>query len=725
MMADNIVWMDFNDAPDQSATERESFDAKELKAHLIDRLPEALAYLFPNGKYRGKQFVVGDLHGNAGKSLVVDLQGQKAGMWIDFATSEGGDVLDLWAQANGMDSQRNFPQVMESVARWLGEAPLRPVQPVIKKEPVDELGPWSAKWDYHDADGQLIACVYRYDTPDGKEYRPWDVLARSMRAPNPRPLYNQSRMKSVREVVLVEGEKAADALTNIGIVATTAMNGANAPVEKTDWSPLAGKHVLIWPDKDEAGMQYAQRASLALTRAGVASVAILQPPADKPEKWDAADAVDEQMDITAFLGTASGLDDTQGLPIPVFSLEQLLADTSPMPDDLIAPRLLTPGGMIVFGGAPKVGKSDFLLTMLTHMAAGEPFLELKPPRPLRIFYLQAEVQYHYLRERFQAMNLPSAVTAKAADNLKVTPQLKLVLNDEGMSVVLAAMQEAFADQPMDILVIDPIRNVFDGGPEGAGENDNNAMLFFLRDRVEQLRDSINQDAGVILAHHTKKISKKQVEEDPFLALSGAGSLRGYYTAGMLLYRPNETRTDRMLVFELRNGPGLPSKRVDKSAGRWVELDMHSERLVNQDHGERLDAERRRKRDVILQLIFDEAAQNRVYTSNQFAEAFEGKAGLGANRTINERLAVLATKGYIKFFRNPEDYGLPPLTRSKFGHLCVEQMTLPGKEQIDTDTGEVITSAVAVKPTHYKCPQTGAVLPVENPNIWIYQEEDQE
>jgi predicted ATP-dependent serine protease len=34
--------------------------------------------------------------------------------------------------------------------------------------------------------------------------------------------------------------------------------------------------------------------------------------------------------------------------------------------------------MIVFGGAPKVGKSDFLLSWLTHMAAGEPFLELTP-----------------------------------------------------------------------------------------------------------------------------------------------------------------------------------------------------------------------------------------------------------------------------------------------------------------------------------------------------------
>ncbi|WP_339751861.1 AAA family ATPase [uncultured Marinobacter sp.] len=724
-MADNIVWLDFNDAPEQESSSTESgLDAKELKARLLERLSDVLAWLFPNGKTRGRQFFIGDLQGNRGKSLVVELEGPKAGMWIDFATGESGDVFDLWAANLNLDSQRQFPELVREISRWLGDAPPAVSPTTSYKPPVDELGPWSAKWDYHDGEGKLIACVYRYDTPDGKEYRPWDVRTRKMHAPNPRPLYNQPGMSAASEVVLVEGEKAADALIQQGIMATTAMNGANAPVDKTDWSPLKNKRVLIWPDKDEAGMQYAERVRNALLRMGTASVAILEPPADKPDKWDAFDAVAEKMDVAAFLQSAPRFwaESTPG--IPVFSLGQLLADTSPMPDDLIEPRVLTPGGMIVFGGAPKVGKSDFLLTMLTHMAAGEPFLELNPPRPLRVFYLQAEVQYHYLRERFQAMQLPTTVAAKAAGNLKVTPQLKLVLNDDGMAQVALAMREAFVKPPLDVLVIDPIRNVFDGGPDGASENDNNAMLFFLRERVEQLRDAVNPEAGVILAHHTKKIGKKQIEEDPFLALSGAGSLRGYYTTGMLLYRPDESRTDRMLVFELRNGPGLPPKRVDKSGGRWVELDQHSERLVNQDHGARLDAERRRKRDVILQLIFDEAADGRIYTANQFAESFEGKAGLGANRTINERLAVLATKGYIKFFRNPEDYGLPPLTRSKFGNLCVEQMTLPSKEQVDTDTGEITRPHLAVKPTHYKCPQSGAVLPVEDPDVWIYHEEDQ-
>jgi hypothetical protein len=80
--------------------------------------------------------------------------------------------------------------------------------------------------------------------------------------------------------------------------------------------------------------------------------------------------------------------------VAAFSLGALLDDTSPMPEDIIAPRVLTPGGLLVLGGAPKVGKSDLLISWLVHMAAGVPFLGFTPPRPLRIFYLQAEIQYH-------------------------------------------------------------------------------------------------------------------------------------------------------------------------------------------------------------------------------------------------------------------------------------------------------------------------------------------
>ena len=409
--------------------------------------------------------------------------------------------------------------------------------------------------------------------------------------------------------------------------------------------------------------------------------------------------------------------------MPAFTLGELLDDVSPMPEDIIAPRVLTPGGLLVLGGAPKVGKSDLLISWLVHMAAGVPFLGFTPPRPLRVFYLQAEIQYHYLRERMQQIALPPSVIAAARDTFVATPKLKMLLDNDGSVRVASAIQAAFPDAPVDIICIDPIRNLFDGGPDGGGENDNTAMMFFLKDRVEVLRDYVNPDCGVILAHHTKKLSKLQVKDDPFLALSGASALRGFYTSGLILHRPDEDASERKLEIELRNGPALPSKLIDKVRGQWVEINPMNERLVRAEVGAKYDAERMRKQEVILSILLDEAAQGRLYTTNQFAEVFENAAGLGGKDTIRDRIAVQATKGGIKFVREGGPYGLGP-SRSRFGYLCVEGMVMPvDGEEVDPETGEVTPPRVAVLPTHYKSPQTGAILEVENPHVWVYPEGD--
>ena len=722
------LWRDFNSAPPQrqGGDGQSELNVEEIKARLLSDLRGVLSYLFPAGVSRHGKFLVGDVQGNRGESLSVELTGDKAGMWHDFATGDGGDIIGLWAAATGRETRSGFPALLDDIRQWLGgprhEAVADQAAPAATAVHVDELGPATAKWDYHDGDGELLACVYRYDPPGGKQFRPWDVRSRKMKAPDPRPLYNQPGIKSSSEVILVEGEKAAEALIGQGISATTAMNGASAPVGKTDWSPLAGKRVLIWPDKDAAGWQYAEAVAQAVLNTGAISVAILLPPDDKPEKWDAADAVTEDMDVAEFIATAK----RQSVQAPqsnasAFSLGHMLDDHSPMPEDIIAPRVLTAAGMLVFGGAPKVGKSDFLLSWLVHMASGETFLSFVPPRPLRVFYLQAEIQYHYLRERLQKISIPAGIVKRAHDNLVITPQLKLILNESGIAVVAGLIGKHFPDG-LDIIVIDPIRNVFDGGEAGAGENDNNAMLFFLRDRVERLRDEVDPAAGVILVHHTRKLSKKQIEEDPFQALSGAGSLRGYYSSGMILFRPDEAQPQRRLITELRNGPALPTKIIDKQDGKWIEIDPSSERLVRREYGERLDAERLRKHDVILQTLFEEAQHGRVFTANQFAERFENRAGLGSLRGVHERISVLATNGFIKFFRDPESYGFPPVGRSRYGYMCVEGMEIPtDHEVVDSETGEVAPQRLAVLPTHYKCHQSGVLLEVENPSVWVYPE----
>ena len=106
-----------------------------------------------------------------------------------------------------------------------------------------------------------------------------------------------------------------------------------------------------------------------------------------------------------------------------------------------------------------------------------------------------------------------------------------------------------------------------------------------------LRDHIDPDCGVILVHHTRKLSKHQVKEDPFLALSGASALRGFYTTGLILHRPDEENPQRKLEIELRNGPALEPKIIDKVKGEWVEMNPMNERLVRQDAGAKHDAER--------------------------------------------------------------------------------------------------------------------------------------
>lgn len=686
----------------------------EVKAAMLARLPEVLRHLFPNGRKLKREFQIGSLQGEKGQSLKITMSGDKTGLWQDFESGHGGDIFDLWAAVHGLDTQRDFPAVLRSCADWLG---LSAVVPSVSLE--------HREWIYTDVSGKKLVTVKRTEGADGKKsFLPYDHIAGKHSMPEIRPLYNLPGIAVSNHVVITEGEKCAQVLIDLGIPATTVMGGANFDPAKTDFSPLAGKDITIWPDNDKAGQEYVERLKAGLQSIKPGSLRVIIPPADKPEKWDAADAVQDGLNIQAFLNSVPQ-SKIQMQCYEAFSLAELIADKSPMPDDLIAPRLLTPAGMLVIGGAPKSGKSDFTLSLLTHMAAGQPFLKFTPPRPLRVFVLQAEIQYDYLRERLQKMGLSEEAIAKAGKNIHITPQLKLLLNDNGLEIIKDLIHEKFPDAPPDIIVIDPIRNVFDGGPDfgNLGENDNNAMLFFLQQRVEMLRDMINPRAGIILVHHTKKISKAMFKDDPFQALSGASSLRSYYTSGMLIFRPDEAEDVRSLHFELRNGPGIVNMHVVKRGGVWTEIDPDTQPLIRQDYSNKLKSERHRQHDQILQRLLEDAQfDQKLYTIESFSEAYEDIDGLGSQTTIKKRISVLMGKGYIKCLKTPHPLTKQTAVRSKYGYLVVENMQL-GQDEIDEDTGEIVTSAIAVLPTHYKDEGSGGVRQVENAQSWVYHDEE--
>jgi putative DNA primase/helicase len=139
--------------------------------------------------------------------------------------------------------------------------------------------------------------VVRKDKSDGgKDILPlwWDGSAWKWKAPpTPRPLYGKQQLatKPNAPVLVVEGEKTADAAALLypSAVVITWPSGCKA-IDKADWSPLAGRRCVLWPDADAAGRDAMAKLAPRLLKAGVTQVRIVHPPADVPEGWDLADA---------------------------------------------------------------------------------------------------------------------------------------------------------------------------------------------------------------------------------------------------------------------------------------------------------------------------------------------------------------------------------------------------------------------------------------------------
>lgn len=163
---------------------------------------------------------------------------------------------------------------------------------------------YSGHWMYRSADGEIIGAVARYDGQGvSKSFLPFfKKLPNGGFAPGhisgqPHVLYQLDRLttESDVDVWVPEGEQAAAALSDLGALATTSCNGSKSP-QKTDWSPLASRHVIIWPDADSPGMAYAQQVAALCYAAGAASVRFVDLRAfsvfhEIDTGWDAADWV--------------------------------------------------------------------------------------------------------------------------------------------------------------------------------------------------------------------------------------------------------------------------------------------------------------------------------------------------------------------------------------------------------------------------------------------------
>lgn len=319
----------------QERIEAAANSSVQIQERLAQHIEPLIYRLFPDGPFWKDHST---FRFGAKGSLAVRHSGSKAGSFYDFENESGGGLVQLIQREKGFTHQEALKWAREFLGsdtsmtvpayfripkssgaeekEWVAMRP----DPSISAPSLQELSSKlnsqfkeTARYVYKDVDGSPLFYVLRLEDreePSKKEVLPLSYGRWSDRdgherwalkgyAAEHRPLFNLDRIigQPNAVVLVVEGEKTAEAASKIAysreMVCVTWCGGASA-VSKTDWSPLSGREVLIWPDNDQAGFKAADQLCGELRRVGAKSVKqvdthLLQK--YLPEKWDLADSL--------------------------------------------------------------------------------------------------------------------------------------------------------------------------------------------------------------------------------------------------------------------------------------------------------------------------------------------------------------------------------------------------------------------------------------------------
>ncbi len=516
MSQSNIL--DFNSARRQGDTPRTGVDADDIRNRLHDSPRSFVEWLFSGRAYITKNEArIGNVHGEQGSSLSIDLS---SGLWHDHATSQGGDLIALYRAWRGYQGDANFVLSLKEIAHdYLGD-PVeldRPSwQPSVSEvleqkkaklgtKPREEnlqLGAPVATYTYYDTRGNVIAAVRRYE-PDGthesKTFRPWcfktvdGVQKWTAGAPDLRPLYRLPDIALTGTVILCEGEGCADALAKLGIPATSAMQGAHAPIDKTDWSPLAGKKIIIWPDNDEPGFQYARSVAGRLVALGCQVLGIT-PPADSPAKWDAADCVAEGRDPHVLIASAAPIEASASSDLyKLYTLDEL--ENLPPPKWLID-RVIIENGLCLFWAGSDNYKTFVAIDMAMaigmdtdwhgHAVSGGP-----------VVYIAAE-DLNGVAKRMIGYR-ETAGRGKPKANIMLLNDSFTVASPDADKLIRSIKDLPVAPR---LIVIDTLARTF-----GSGNEDKTSDMGAFVDACDKIRRATG--ATVMVVHHTGRNTEQE------------------------------------------------------------------------------------------------------------------------------------------------------------------------------------------------------------------------
>lgn len=242
---------------------------------------------------------------------------------VDFLEACKRLGADDFAPTPGRSPERAPAQPIEGV-KWVPLLPVPEHALDLVREDGWTLPIWNAKREkfsrfkpvradaYRDAEGRLLGYVLRCEFADGKitPAVTWcigpDGAGQWCLQPFPRPaplcgLDDVARLPEA-PVLVVEGEKCRAAGAGaLPMYAVVAWPGGSKAIPYVDWSPLAGRDVVLWPDADKPGREamlgHVNFAGLRkpgvaqlLHAAGVRSMRYVDT-AGQPDGWDIADAI--------------------------------------------------------------------------------------------------------------------------------------------------------------------------------------------------------------------------------------------------------------------------------------------------------------------------------------------------------------------------------------------------------------------------------------------------
>ena len=153
--------------------------------------------------------------------------------------------------------------------------------------------PRATRYELRDPEGRLVAVHVREDGPQGKKLwweRPDGRRGLEGLRVADLPLYAVDRIAAADRAIVVEGEKACEALLRLGLPAVGTVTGAASTPGDDALRPLLGRMVYLWPDHDDPGRDHMERIARRLYALGHTEIRWVTWQ-EAPESGDAADFV--------------------------------------------------------------------------------------------------------------------------------------------------------------------------------------------------------------------------------------------------------------------------------------------------------------------------------------------------------------------------------------------------------------------------------------------------